>query len=118
MKMREVMVRTDRCTIVIDMTISNHCMEAVIDGGAQVTVLSRIFYDSRSCRPRPLESIRLKVVLASGVMLGCRVDGVEVELGDTHGKYNMTMYVADITDNCILGLDYLKAREAVIDLSQ
>ena len=30
----------------------------------------------------------------------------------------MTRYVADITDNCILGLDYLKAREAVIDLSQ
>ena len=28
------------------------------------------------------------------------------------------MYVADITDNCILGLDYLKAREAVIDLGQ
>ena len=28
------------------------------------------------------------------------------------------MYVADITDNCILGLDYLKASEAVIDLSQ
>ena len=30
----------------------------------------------------------------------------------------MTMYVADITDNCILSLDYLKAREAVIDLNQ
>ena len=30
----------------------------------------------------------------------------------------MTMYVAVITDNCILGLDYLKAREAVSDLSQ
>ena len=27
-----------------------------------------------------------------------------------------TMYVADITDNCILGLGYLKAREAVIAL--
>ena len=30
----------------------------------------------------------------------------------------MTMYVANITDNCILGFDYLKARKAVIDLSQ
>ena len=48
----------------------------------------------------------------------CRVDGVEVDLGDRHGNYRMTMYVADITDNCILDLDYLKAREAVIDLSQ
>ena len=51
-------------------------------------------------------------------MVGCRVDGVEVDLGDDHGNYSITMYVADITDNCILGLDYLKARKAVIGLSQ
>ena len=43
---------------------------------------------------------------------------MEVDLGDGHGNYSMTMYVANITDNCILGLDYLKARKAVIDLDQ
>ena len=119
-EMREVMVRTgsDRCTLVIDMTINNHYVEAVVDSGAQVSVLSRRFYDSLSCRPKPVESIRLKGASASGVMVGCRVDGVEVDLGDGHGNYSMTMYVANITDNCILGLDYLKARKAVIDLSQ
>ena len=41
-----------------------------------------------------------------------------MDIGAGHGNYSMTMYVADITDNCILGLDYLKAREVVIDLSQ
>ena len=46
------------------------------------------------------------------------VDGGDVDLGYGHGNYSMTMYVADITDNCVLGFDYLKAREAVIDLSQ
>ena len=119
-EMREVMVRTgsDRCTLVIDMTINNHYVEAVVDSGAHVSVLSRRFYDSLSCRPKPVESIRLKGALASGVMVDCRVDGVEVDLGDGHGNYSMTMYVANITDNCILGLDYLKARKAVIDLSQ
>ena len=44
--------------------------------------------------------------------------GVEVDLGDGYENYNMTIYVTDISDNYILGLDYLKAREAVIDLSQ
>ena len=119
-EMREVMVRTgsDRCTLAIDMTINNHYVEAVVDSGAQVSVLSRKFYDSLSCRPKPVESIRLKGASASGVMVGCRVDGVEVDLGDGHGNYSMTMYVANITDNCILGLDYLKAHKAVIDLSQ
>ena len=110
-EMREVMVRTgsDRCTLVIYMTINNHYVEAVVGSEAQVSVLSRRFYDSMSCRPRPVESIRLKVASASGVMVGCRIDGVEVDLVDGHGNYNMTMYVANITNNCILGLDYLKA---------
>ena len=77
----------------------------------------RRFYDSLSCRPRPVESIRLKGASASVVMVGCRIDGVEVDLRDGHVNYSMTMYVADIADNCILDLDYLKAREAVIELS-
>ena len=101
-----------------DMTINNHYVEAVVDSEAQVSVLSRIFYDCLSCRPKPVESIRLKGASASVVMVGCRVDGVEVDLGDGHGNYSMTMYVANITENCILGLDYLKVRKTVIDLSQ
>ena len=49
-EMRKVMVRTgnDRCTLVIDMAINNHCMEAMVDNGAQVSILSRIFYDCLS----------------------------------------------------------------------
>ena len=119
-EMREVIVRAgnDRCTLVIDMSINNHCVEAVVDSGARVLVLSKRLYGSLSCRHRPVESIRLKDASASGVMVGCRVDGVEVYLGDGHGNYSMTMYVADITDNCILGLDNLEARKAVIDISQ
>ena len=43
---------------------------------------------------------------------------MDVDLGDSQGRYSMSMYVADISDNCILRLDHLKAREAVIDVSQ
>ena len=38
-------------------------------------------------------------------MVGCRVNGVEMDLGDGHGNYSMTLYVEDISDNCILGLE-------------
>ena len=93
-EVRDVMVRTgnDRCILVIDMTINNHCVEAVVDSEAQLSVLSRIFYDSLSCRPRPVESIRLRGASASGVMVGCRVDGVEVDLGDGYGN-NMSVVI-------------------------
>ena len=57
MEMREAMVLTgnERCTLVVDMAINNHCVEAVGDSGAQVFVLSRIYYNSLSRRPRPVE---------------------------------------------------------------
>ena len=71
-----------------------------------------------SCRPSPGESIWLKGASAAGVMVGCRVDGVEADIGDGHGNYRMTMYLANITDNCIIGLHYLKTRKAFSDLSQ
>ena len=119
-EMREVTVRTgkERCTLVVDLTINTQEVEAVVDSGAQVSVLSKQFYDSLCCRPRAVETIRLKGASSSGEMVGCRIDGVDVDLKDGHGSFRMTMYVADISDNCILGLDYLKARGAVIDLGR
>ena len=56
----------------------------------------------------------MKGASASGVMVGCRVYSVEEDLGDGYGNYSMTMYVEDIINNCVLGLDYLKARELLI----
>ena len=53
--------------MVICMTINNHWMEAVVDSGAQVSVLSRRFYDSLSCRPRPVETIRMRGASALGL---------------------------------------------------
>ena len=75
---------------------------AVVNSEAQISVLSKIFYGSLSYRPRPVESIRLKGDSAYGVMVGCRVDGMEVDFGDGHGTYSMSMYVAYITDSCFL----------------
>ena len=72
LEMREVMVRTgnDRCTLVIDMAINNHWVEAVVDSGEQVSVLSRRFYDSLSFRPRPVESIQVKGFWGYGRLSG------------------------------------------------
>ena len=43
---------------------------------------------------------------------------MEVDIRDGHWYYSMRIYIAEISDNCILGLYYLKACEAVIDLNQ
>ena len=83
-----------------------------------VSVLSKHFYDSLDNKHKMLEVIRLKGASATGLMSGCRVDKVDVDLGYGLGSNIMPIYVADINDDCILGLDYPKARGAVIDLGR
>ena len=39
-----------------------------------------------------------------GVMIGCRVDGKEMYLGDDHGFHSVRMYVVGISNNWIFGL--------------
>ena len=48
MMMREVTLReeSDRCTLVVNLIINTEDAEAVVDSGAQVSVLSKGFYDS------------------------------------------------------------------------
>ena len=43
-------------------------MEAGVDSGAQVSVLSRNSYDSLGNKPKMLEGIRLRDASASGLM--------------------------------------------------
>ena len=64
MMMREVTLReeSDRCTLVVNLTINTEDVEAVVDSGAQVSVLSNGFYDSLSDKPPIAEKIRLKVL--------------------------------------------------------
>ena len=118
MMMREVTLReeSDRCTLVVNLTINTEDVEAVVDSGAQVSVLSKGFYDSLSDKPPIAEKIRLKGASASGVMIASRIDDVCVGLCGVRNK--QSMYVADINDKCILGLDYLKTNKAVIDLDK
>ena len=116
-EMRKVTVGTEkeRCTLLVDLTIHARSVEAVVDSGAQVSVLSKSFYDSLDNKPEMLAEIHLK-----GASAGCRVDTEDADVGHGIGRYIMPMYVADINDACILDLDYLKVRSrgAVIDLGR
>ena len=115
---REVTLReeSDRCTLVVKLTINTEDVEAVVDSEAQVSVLSKGFYDSLGDKPPITEKIRLIGASASGVMIASRIDDVCVGLCGVQNK--QSMYVADINDKCILGLDYLKTNKAVIDLDK
>ena len=88
---REVTVRTEkeRCILPVDPTINYRSVEAVVDSGAHVYILSKNCNDSLDLKNKMLETIRLKGASASGLMSGCRVDKVDVDLAYGQGSYSM-----------------------------
>ena len=78
MVMREVTVQeeSDHCTLVVDLTINTEDVKAIVDSGAQVSVLSKGFYDSLCNKTLIVEKIRLKGASASGVMIASQKDDV------------------------------------------
>ena len=62
----------------------------------------------------PVKDIRLRTVTGTTAPLQSKVD-LKLQLGNlTHH----TFYLADIADECILGMDYLKPTGAILDLKQ
>ena len=71
----------------------------MLDGGAQISVLSRTFDDSLGCKPKLVVTIWLTGASPSGVIVARRVDIAGVEIGEGNVNYSMTIYVAELSDN-------------------
>ena len=88
-------------------------MEAVIDCGAQVTVIQRKWMESRLNDVILSESVKLKGASEHGIMQASKAEDVSIDLGGS--KVSLPVYVADISDDCILGLDWMRANKVTID---
>ena len=91
------------------------CILAVIDTAAQISMISTKFYEESAGPQRPPgRALRIGNAQASSYMQCTYVEGLEVKIGSTVHTHNWA--VGPISDNAILGLDFLLDRDAVIDL--
>lgn len=88
---------------------------AVVDTAAQVSVMSRRFFERLKPRPKLTNTIILKGAGDFSEMEARVAEEVLFRIGQTKVKWNMV--VADLTDDVILGIDFLAHQKAVINLT-
>ena len=113
-KIREVTWKEKQtpCSLVIDIEVGGVGCEAVIDSGAQVTVVSRRLWDVVG-KGVVIDTVKLKGA-TQDTMMADIVENVEIEAGGV--RRGTKIFVADITDDCIFGLDCMKLFKMVVDL--
>ena len=113
---KEISVRsaTAGLSLTVPLTINDHATKAVIDTAAQVTLVSEDLFGQIKPTFNVTDSIRLWEAGKNTVMVAKKVEQVPIQLG--RSSYLWDVYVAPISDNCILGIDFLVAHDGKIDL--
>ena len=104
------------CSLVLDVHVGGKVCEAVIDSGAQVTVLNRRVFEGLEKKPKVGRRVRLKGPADDNVMMADVIEEFRIGIGGTY--CNNRVFIADISDECILGLDTMKLFKMVIDLDK
>ena len=102
------------CSLVIDIKVGGVGCEAVIDSGAQITVVSRRPWDVVG-KGAVIDTVKLKGATQDTMMADIG-ENVEIEAGGV--QRGTKIFVADITDDCIFGLDCMKLFKMVVDLNK
>ena len=88
---------------------------AVVDTAAHVSVMSRKFFKTLAPAPKLIEKIILKGIGENSQLEAEKTTNIRLKIGNLRTKWSFV--VADITDEIILGIDFLQHYNAVIDLT-
>ena len=113
---REVTFDRTACglSIVIPAKVNGQPCNAIIDSAAQVTVISEQFFKTLKHQPEILETVYLKGAGHDHHMSATFARDVFLTLGEH--TYKWDIYIAPISDDFILGLDFMAKHKAVVDL--
>ena len=104
--------------VIVDVKLAEYPIEAIVDTAAQVTVVNTDVFTNLFGRDiAPKETIRLKCASgANQYLLAKLYMNIPITIGSI--TVLQDMYVANIADKMLLGLDFLLKHKVVIDLSE
>ena len=100
-------------SLVVEVKVSGIPIEAVVDSGAHITVLQRVWVEHWAPHLQSDEVVNLNSAAAGGVIPATLSKEVDITLNGV--SITMSIYVADINDDCILGLDWMRAARVQLD---
>ena len=91
-------------SMIVPIEVKGKPASAVVDSGAQVTIINSQFFDLLSCGS-PTEQVVLKGIAQDKNVEGYVVRQVPLTLGGR--SYKWDLYIAPIEDEVLLGLDFM-----------
>ena len=103
--------------VIVDVKLAECPIESIVDTAAQVTVVNTdVFTNLFGKDIAPTETIRLKCAGADQYLLAKLYMNIPIIIGSI--PVLQDMYVANIADKMLLGLDFLMKHKVIIDLSE
>lgn len=101
-------------TLYVPCTVNNKTINAVIDTAAQVTVMNYELFESLKPKPLLQKDIILKGAGKNNIINGKIAEQVKLRIGPTEQRWDVV--VGEIADSLLLGLDFLRAHNCIINL--
>ena len=93
----------------------NSC-QITVDTGSDISLVRPdVLRGELEVSKTPVKDSRLRTVMGTTAPLQSKVD-LELQLGNLKTRH--TFYLADIADECILGMDYLRPAGAILDMKK
>ena len=100
----------------VQIEIKGTPLEAVVDTGAEVTVLGTEVYDRLQEKPPVRRRVTMLQAGDSARLKGFIADPFDVKAGQNVRNYQEDLYVAPVKDSMLLGIDFLRDHRAKLDL--
>ena len=115
-QLREVVFRKGTgISMMVSGQVNGNPVSILVDTGAQACVISQEFYESMGQKPTVSEKVRLSNVnKENSKLVAYFIPDVTFTFGDK--DYHWSAYVAPISDNFLLGMDFLDKFGSAIDL--
>jgi hypothetical protein len=101
-------VKFSKSSTVIPIQISNKTVNAVMDSGAQVTILSDKIFDNLPKKPPIVGPVKLRMADGSTLIDGKRVGPVTMKIGDAWYQYYVI--VAPLAEDMLFGHDIIMSQ--------
>ncbi len=105
---------TNEVSLVVPIAVEDINILAVIDTAAQMTVISTEVYKQLNLPEKEHQTIKISNAQQGAIMEGFIVQGIKTQIGKK--TYFLRAVIAPITDQMLLGFDFLQSQNAIIDL--
>ena len=107
----------NKCSAIIDCTIQGLKTKALIDTGAQISLMSHKLYSQLDPKLELTKKLKLEGIVPDMKMEAKLCEGINVSFQDKQ-TYTWGFYVANITEPVIIGIDFLCHFKALLNFGQ